>query len=83
MTKQDPLKFEELNEERITCIFSDSLWNNQAWLKAESNTQLSEQCNGHRMYVHHTHPLLEAKHDGTRRKCKELKDEVFMQCCRL
>lgn len=83
MTKQVPLKFEELNEERIACIFSYSLWNEQAWLVSESKSQLSEQCTGHRMYVHHTHLFLEAKHDGTRRKCKELKDEVFMQCCRL
>lgn len=83
MTKQDPLKFEELTAGRITCIFPDSLWNKQAWLEAKSSSQLSQQCNGHRMYVHQAHPLLEAKHDGTRRKCKELKDEVFMQCCRL
>lgn len=76
MTKQDPLKFEELNEERSSCIFRDRLWYDQAWLNSESKSQLSEQFNGHRMYVYQAQPLRKAKHDGIRSKCNELKDEV-------
>lgn len=76
MTKQDPQKLEGLSAERIACIFSDSRWKDQSWLNSKSKSQLSEQCNGHRMYVNQTQTLIEAKHDETRRKCKELKDEV-------
>lgn len=54
MTKEDPRNFEELSAERITGIFPDLIWNDQAWLKPECISQFSEQCNGHRMYVHQT-----------------------------
>lgn len=62
MTKQDPLKFEDLYEERITRIFSYSLWNDQAWVKPDSISQFSEQCNGYRKYVYQTQSLRKAKH---------------------
>lgn len=52
MTKQDPNKYQDLSAERITCIFPDLIWNDQAWLKPERILQLSEQCNKHRLYVY-------------------------------
>lgn len=76
MTKQDPQKFEVLSVDRIACIFSDSSWNEQAWLMPESKSQLLEQCNGHRRYVYHFEPLPQTIIDGIHRKCNELKDEV-------
>lgn len=76
MTKQDRQNFEGLSAERIACIFSDSLWDDASWLNSESKSQLTEQCNEHRMYVYQFQTLPKAKHDGIHRKCNELKDEV-------
>lgn len=79
MTKQDPKTFLKMSAERFADIFPDSLWNNQAWLKPESISELSEHCNEHRMYVYRVTAILKTKHARILRKCKELKDEVCMQ----